>query len=56
MSDITQVLAHFERGDVSASSELLPLVYDELVPSEHGEPRDGKSSRRPYISGDYARN
>ncbi len=51
MTDITQVLAHFERGDVSASSELLPLVYDELVPSEHGEPRDGKKLPTPLHFG-----
>lgn len=30
MSDITQILTRIEHGDVFASSELLPLVYDEL--------------------------
>lgn len=30
MSDVTQVLSRIEAGDRHASSELLPLVYDEL--------------------------
>jgi len=30
MSDITQILTRIELGDAAASSELLPLVYDEL--------------------------
>lgn len=30
MSDITQILARIEFGEAAASSELLPLVYDEL--------------------------
>jgi len=30
MSDITQVLSRIENGDQTATTELLPLVYDEL--------------------------
>lgn len=30
MSDVTRILQQIETGDPSASSELLPLVYDEL--------------------------
>jgi RNA polymerase sigma factor (TIGR02999 family) len=30
MSDVTQILSQIERGDPSAASKLLPLVYDEL--------------------------
>src|ERR1700677_1161186 len=30
MSDITQILSAIEQGDAQASSQLLPLVYDEL--------------------------
>jgi RNA polymerase sigma factor (TIGR02999 family) len=30
MSDITQILSAIEQGDAHASSQLLPLVYDEL--------------------------
>ena len=30
MQEVTQILDRIERGDESASSELLPLVYDEL--------------------------
>jgi RNA polymerase sigma factor (TIGR02999 family) len=30
MSDITQILNDFARGDPQAASQLLPLVYDEL--------------------------
>src|SRR5581483_4121586 len=30
MSDVTRILCAIERGDVHASEQLLPLVYDEL--------------------------
>lgn len=30
MSDVTQILEKFERGDPAATERLLPLVYDEL--------------------------
>src|SRR5262245_25809904 len=30
MSEVTRILAAIERGDPSAASQLLPLVYDEL--------------------------
>ncbi|MGE3778055.1 MAG: ECF-type sigma factor [Pirellulaceae bacterium] len=30
MSDVTQVLCRIEHGDLAATDELLPLVYDEL--------------------------
>jgi RNA polymerase sigma factor (TIGR02999 family) len=30
MSDVTRILAQIQSGDPTASSELLPLVYDEL--------------------------
>ena len=30
MGDVTQILAHIERGDPRAAEQLLPLVYDEL--------------------------
>jgi RNA polymerase sigma factor (TIGR02999 family) len=30
MSDVTQILNAIERGDVKATEELLPLVYEEL--------------------------
>jgi len=30
MSEVTRILAAIEQGDVKASDELLPLVYDEL--------------------------
>lgn len=30
MSDVTQILSKIEQGDASASTELLPLVYEEL--------------------------
>ena len=30
MSEVTRILTAIERGDAQASSELLPLVYDEL--------------------------
>jgi RNA polymerase sigma factor (TIGR02999 family) len=30
MADVTQILSQIDSGDRSASSELLPLVYDEL--------------------------
>ena len=30
MADVTQILSQIERGDPSASEQLLPLVYDEL--------------------------
>ncbi len=30
MSDVTQILGKIERGDPTASDELLPLVYEEL--------------------------
>lgn len=30
MSEVTQILSRLDSGDTSASSELLPLVYDEL--------------------------
>ncbi len=30
MSDVTQILSQIEHGDVQASEQLLPLVYDEL--------------------------
>lgn len=30
MSDVTQLLAAIDQGDAQASSELLPLVYNEL--------------------------
>jgi RNA polymerase sigma factor (TIGR02999 family) len=30
MSDVTQILSQIQRGDPSAASQLLPLVYDEL--------------------------
>ena len=30
MADVTQILQSIERGDRTATSELLPLVYDEL--------------------------
>src|SRR5947207_11040072 len=30
MSEVTQILAQIESGDLSAAEQLLPLVYDEL--------------------------
>ena len=30
MSDVTRILDAMERGDASASDQLLPLVYEEL--------------------------
>jgi RNA polymerase sigma factor (TIGR02999 family) len=30
MTDVTQILSQIESGDLSASEQLLPLVYDEL--------------------------
>ena len=30
MSDVTRILSKIEQGDVSAASELLPVVYEEL--------------------------
>lgn len=30
MTDVTQILSRIESGDVAASEQLLPLVYDEL--------------------------
>ena len=30
MSDVTQILSAIEQGDLKASEQLLPLVYDEL--------------------------
>ena len=30
MSDVTQILSRIEAGDLAASNELLPLVYEEL--------------------------
>ena len=30
MSDVTQILSQIESGDLAASEQLLPLVYDEL--------------------------
>lgn len=30
MADVTQILSQIQHGDLSASEELLPLVYDEL--------------------------
>src|SRR6478609_9680579 len=30
MSDVTHILSQIESGDLSASEQLLPLIYDEL--------------------------
>jgi hypothetical protein len=34
MTDVTQLLSALGQGDPHAASRLLPLVYDELIPSE----------------------
>ena len=31
MTDVTQILNAIQQGDPSASDQLLPLVYDELL-------------------------
>jgi hypothetical protein len=32
MTDVTQLLAAIDRGDLRAAEQLFPLVYDELLP------------------------